>query len=94
MLDPKASAGWSGADYIESRRVGDAWLLTVKTAILLVPSVVFDVERNALINPAHAETARIGIAGIEAIRWDDRLFSRLLLRPARAAIVSSCCAPT
>jgi RES domain-containing protein len=47
----------------------------MKTAILLVPSVVFDVERNALINPAHAETARIRIAGIEAIRWDDRLFT-------------------
>ena len=58
-----------------SRRVGDAWLLAAKTAILLVPSVVFDVDRNALINPAHAETTRIRVAGTKAIRWDDRLFS-------------------
>lgn len=75
MLDPKTIAGWSDADTIVSRRAGDAWLLSAKTAILLVPSVVFDIERNALINPAHADTARIRVAGIEPIRWDDRLFS-------------------
>lgn len=73
-IDPNASLGWNAADYIVSRRVGDAWLLAAKTAILLVPSVVFDVDRNALINPAQAETTRIRVAGIKPIRWDDRLF--------------------
>jgi RES domain-containing protein len=75
-LDPKTIPGWRDADTIVSRRAGDAWLLSARTAILLVPSVVFDVERNALINPAHADTARIRVANIEAIRWDDRLFSQ------------------
>jgi RES domain-containing protein len=73
-LDPTTIAGWGDADCIVSRRAGDAWLLSANTAILLVPSVVFDVERNALINPAHPNSARIRLVSIEAIRWDDRLF--------------------
>lgn len=74
-LDPKTIPGWRDADAVASRRAGDAWLQAEKTAILKVPSVVFDVERNALINPAHPEIARIRVASIEAIRWDDRLFT-------------------
>jgi RES domain-containing protein len=74
-LDPKTMAGWREADYIVSRGAGDAWLLSGTTAILKVPSVVFDVERNALINPAHPDIARIRVVAIEAIRWDDRLFA-------------------
>jgi RES domain-containing protein len=74
QLDPKGIAGWRDADYRVSRSAGDAWLLSAETALLLVPSVVFDVERNSLISPAHADSARIRIASVEPIRWDDRLF--------------------
>lgn len=74
-LDVGNFPGWSREDAAVSRRAGDAWLLTSQTAILLVPSVVFDVERNALINPAHPDMARIRIAGVGPIRWDDRLFN-------------------
>ncbi len=73
-LDAYTIPGWSDEDYHTSRRAGDAWLLAAQTAILLVPSVVFEVERNALINPVHSDMARIRIASIDAIRWDDRLF--------------------
>ena len=51
-LDAKTIPGWSDEDYRVGRRAGDAWLLAAQTAILLVPSVVFEVERNALIDPA------------------------------------------
>lgn len=67
--------GWDFADAIVSRRAGDAWIAAAASAILLVPSVVFDVERNALINPAHRQFARIRVLSIEPVRWDDRLFS-------------------
>jgi RES domain-containing protein len=40
-----------------------------------VPSVVFDVERNVLINPGHADFRRIKLAGTESVRWDERLFT-------------------
>ena len=74
-LDETHFIGWRNDDLQVSRRAGDSWLELAETPILLVPSVVFDVERNALINPAHPNAARIRTLSIEPIRWDDRLFS-------------------
>jgi RES domain-containing protein len=74
-LDEKHLIGWRNDGQQLTRQAGDAWLDLAQTAILLVPSVVFDVERNALINPAHPDAARIRILSIDSIRWDDRLFS-------------------
>jgi len=59
-----------------SRRLGDDWLREGRTAVLLVPSVVFDVERNALMNPAHADYRAIRVVDVASVRWDDRLFPR------------------
>ena len=46
-----------------SVKVGSAWLTSLRTSILLVPSVVVPEERASLINPLHPEckliTARI-----------------------------------
>ena len=66
---------WDAADFVVCRRAGDAWLQAQQSPILLVPSVVFEIERNALINPAHSEAQRIRVVSIEAVRRDDRLFS-------------------
>jgi len=74
-LDPREIRGWDEADMIASRKAGDAWLDKSATAILRVPSVVFDVERNVLINPAHGDYRRIRVAGVEPVRWDERLFA-------------------
>jgi RES domain-containing protein len=73
-LDTKKIGGWDEADMIASRRAGDAWLEKQETAVLRVPSVVFDVERNVLINPAHSDFRRFRVAGVEPVRWDERLF--------------------
>jgi RES domain-containing protein len=74
LLNAESVPGWRDEDIAVSRRAGDAWLLAAQTVILLVPSVVFDGERNALINPAHSDSTRIRLLGMEPIRWDDRLF--------------------
>lgn len=68
-------AGWNGADFLVSRRAGDAWLQAQESPVLLVPSVVFEIELNALINPVHPEATRIRVVSIEPVRWDDRLFA-------------------
>ena len=68
--------GWDSPAAEVSRRRGDDWLRDGRTAVLLVPSVVFDVERNALINPAHADFGAICVVGVAPVRWDDRLFPR------------------
>jgi RES domain-containing protein len=66
--------GWDAPDQDVSRRVGDAWLTEAPTAVLLVPSVVFEIERNALINSAHPDFAQVRVIDISPVRWDARLF--------------------
>jgi RES domain-containing protein len=74
-LELKDIPGWAAADMAASRKAGDAWLETARTVVLRVPSVVFDVERNVLINPGHPDFRRFRVAGIELVRWDERLFT-------------------
>jgi RES domain-containing protein len=76
-LDPARHPGWDAADAVISRIAGDAWLAGAKSAVLLVPSVVFDVEQNALINPDHPDAVRIQTVSVKSVRWDDRLFAPL-----------------
>ncbi len=76
-LNPERHPGWDAADAAVSRAAGDAWLAGAQSAVLLVPSVVFDVERNALINPDHPHAERIQTVSVESVRWDDRLFTPL-----------------
>jgi len=74
-VDSREVAGWDRADMIASRKAGDAWLEKAQSAVLYVPSVVFDVERNVLINPDHPDFKRIKVVGTEPVRWDERLFA-------------------
>jgi RES domain-containing protein len=80
-VDPVEVPGWDAADMLASRKAGDAWLTAAKTPVLRVPSVVFDVERNILINPAHPDFSRIKVTGTEPVRWDERLFEE---KPAKS----------
>ncbi len=73
-IEPESVPGWDKADMIASRAAGDAWLASGESAILRVPSIVFSVERNVLLNPAHPDFGRIKVVGSEAVRWDERLF--------------------
>jgi RES domain-containing protein len=74
-FDPKDVPGWAGADMIVSRKAGDTWLEKTATAILRVPSVVFDAERNVLINPEHPDFRRMRVVARAPVRWDERLFT-------------------
>jgi RES domain-containing protein len=56
-----------------TRRIGDEWLRSGRTAILSVPSVIAPETRNFLINPAHAESAAIRIAKVHRYVVDRRL---------------------
>ena len=73
-IEPEALPGWDNPDMIASRAAGDAWLTAGESAILRVPSVVFSVERNVLLNPAHADFPKVRVVGSEPVRWDERLF--------------------
>ncbi|MBO4120672.1 RES family NAD+ phosphorylase [Cupriavidus gilardii] len=68
-------AGWDKIDDPrKAREFGDRWLTEMRSAILLVPSVVAGREWNALINPMHPDAATLSVSPPEPVRWDERLF--------------------
>jgi RES domain-containing protein len=56
-----------------TQELGDGWVRAARTVALLVPSTIVPIEQNVLLNPAHADFARI-IAGPHTdIQVDARL---------------------
>lgn len=71
-VDPVLHPGWR--QYAASQDIGKQWLERRQTAILLVPSVVYE-GQNAIINLAHPDAARLTVSRPRQVRWDKRLFS-------------------
>ena len=66
--------GWDAIpEGLVSRSEGSAWLRSGRTALLMVPSVIIDEEENALINPAHADGARIVATKVRRFVYDHRV---------------------
>jgi RES domain-containing protein len=59
---------------IASRTLGDEWLGLGETALLEVPSAILPETFNVLLNPGHADAARVRILWHEAYPFDQRLF--------------------
>ena len=68
-------AGWDHADLWMARAFGDAWIRELRTAVLVVPSVVARREGNVLINPRHPDFKDIVAGTPEPVVWDARLFA-------------------
>jgi RES domain-containing protein len=78
IADRDLPEGWSALsprEQVATRLLGDAWVARQGSAVLSVPSVILG-ERNYVLNPAHADFARIELAQPEAFRFDLRLISR------------------
>ena len=73
--DRKFPSGWdvhpAGKGSID---YGTAWLTSMDTAILVVPSVVVPDEDNILINPLHPDTKGIRARNTGRWQFDPRLF--------------------
>ena len=67
--------GWDQADLRVARAFGDAWIRELRTAVLVVPSVVARRESKVLINPRHSGFSGIVASAPEAVVWDARLFT-------------------
>ena len=74
--EPRDVPDWDAPDQQASRRYGDAWLDSLRTAVLLVPSAVTKIDRNVLINPNHPDFAAITADPPQPVGWDGRLFVR------------------
>ena len=53
---------------------GDAWAASLRSLILLVPSVIVPEERNILINPVHPAATAITATTVRRWSYDPRLF--------------------
>jgi len=77
-LDPSAGTEWM-SDLQLTRRMGDAWLASVKAPLARVPSVIAPYSWNYLLNPAHPDAKQLKIVEVIREQFDKRLF-RLGLR--------------
>ena len=66
--------GWRGQLPLTRAR-GDDWLHAGATALLRVPSAIVPEAANYLLNPAHPDAARIGIASALRAAFDPRLMA-------------------
>ena len=75
MLDAATlPSGWNRDESANiTRAAGDAWLDSMRSAVLAVPSAVTPGEWNYLLNPSHPDFLQIRIAPFERFRPDPRL---------------------
>ena len=66
--------GWDAEHCPVAKAFGDAWQRSMRSLLLLVPSVVARMEHNVLINDAHPELPCIERSLHQPIWWDRRLF--------------------
>jgi RES domain-containing protein len=60
-------------DLALTRRLGDAWLRSRRSALARVPSAILPATHNYLLNPLHTDAARLQIAESMLARFDRRL---------------------
>jgi len=73
VLDP-APVGWDADPYgLPSVQAGEAWRRGGRFALLEVPSVLVPEECNVLVNPRHADAARIGVVMLRKWLVDPRV---------------------
>ena len=73
-LDTSALAQSWRTDLPLTRRAGDQWLQSSRTALLRVPSVIVPATWNVLINPRHPDSAQIRVIRTFSHGLDPRLF--------------------
>jgi len=60
-------------NYPITQSIGDAWLQSLETAVLKVPSAIIEMEYNYLVNPAHPDFNKVKITSVSKFRFDNRL---------------------
>jgi RES domain-containing protein len=59
----------------DPRAFGDEWLVSLRSAVLSVPSAIVPESRNLLLNVAHPDARKARIASIRAFAFAGRLWS-------------------
>ncbi len=61
---------------LSTKQVGDAWVHSLRSAVLAVPSVIIPEEFNYLLNPAHPDFRKIEFGEPADFAFDHRLLGR------------------
>lgn len=70
--------GWDKAGSTsDTRRIGDAWLRSMESLLMEVPSAIMPLESNVLINPAHSRMSRVQILEEHDLMFDMRVLQHL-----------------
>lgn len=73
-IDP-LPGGWDAIPAgVSGRTVGDSWIASGASALLMVPSVIVPDEFNVLINPRHADAPSIRATVLKRWIYDPRFF--------------------
>lgn len=66
--------GWDSIPAgLTSKKVGDAWISSKESALLMVPSVIVPDEYNVLVNPQHGDAALLVADTVKRWIYDPRL---------------------
>ena len=57
-----------------SMHLGDHWLRAGKSALLEVPSAIIPSEKNLILNPGHADSAKLRRGVARAFQFDSRMW--------------------
>jgi RES domain-containing protein len=69
-------AGWHSRSDESLRAFGDRWVRNGRCVALQVPSAAIRGEWNVLLNPGHADFARVKVRGPQPFEFDLRMFRR------------------
>jgi RES domain-containing protein len=75
MLSTAHHIGWDAEDCLVAKAFGEAWQLSKRSLLLIVPSVVARMEHNVLVSDSHPEFHTIRHGLHQPIWWDRRLFA-------------------
>jgi RES domain-containing protein len=67
-------ADWRDLNSLACRDLGSGWAASGRSVALRVPSAVVDGDWNLLLNPRHAEFAKIEFLAPKPFRFDGRMF--------------------
>ncbi len=74
-LDEARLRRWSERGSPEARAYGDQWLVSARSAVLVVPALPSrPIGRAVLVNPQHHDAAQITVGARFRVPWDERLF--------------------
>ncbi len=67
---------WRRFEHPALAALGDAWIASLRAAVLEVPSAVIPQESNFCINPAHPDFPQITVGKLQPFPFDGRLIKR------------------